>query len=58
MVLLAEDSSDLRNYIAGILGKAFTVVPVEDGQAALEYALRKPVSLVVSGRSSIETLLH
>jgi CheY-like chemotaxis protein len=46
-ILLAEDSLDLRVYISSILSKSFNVVQVPDGQAALDYALRHPPSLIV-----------
>ncbi|KAK4703630.1 hypothetical protein P7C70_g2585, partial [Phenoliferia sp. Uapishka_3] len=47
-ILLAEDSPDLRAYISGLLGKHYNVVAVPDGQAALEYALQNPPSLVLT----------
>jgi CheY-like chemotaxis protein len=46
-ILLVDDNADLRQYIGGLLGRAFRVVEMEDGQAALEYCLREPPSLVV-----------
>ncbi|KAM0747651.1 hypothetical protein T439DRAFT_93583 [Meredithblackwellia eburnea MCA 4105] len=48
VILLADDSQDLRVYITSILSKAFKVVAVSDGQAALEYCQKHRVSLVVS----------
>lgn len=47
-VLLADDSNDIRSYVASILSKSFNVVQVADGQAALEYALQSPPSLIVT----------
>ncbi|ORY86726.1 hypothetical protein BCR35DRAFT_302457 [Leucosporidium creatinivorum] len=47
-ILLVDDNADLRQYIGALLGRAFRVVEMEDGQAALEYCLREPPSLVVS----------
>lgn len=46
-ILLVDDNADLRQYISGLLGRAFRVIEMEDGQAALEYCLREPPSLVV-----------
>ncbi|KAM0750434.1 hypothetical protein T439DRAFT_381120 [Meredithblackwellia eburnea MCA 4105] len=47
-IILAEDSTDLRNYIASLLGKHYNVVAVADGQQAFELALRSPPSLVLT----------
>lgn len=49
-ILLVDDNADLRQYISGLLGRAFRVVEMEDGQTALEYCLREPPSLVVVSR--------
>lgn len=46
--MLADDSNDIRGYVASILSKSFNVVQVADGQAALEYALQSPPSLIVT----------
>ncbi|KAI5479085.1 hypothetical protein MNV49_004083 [Pseudohyphozyma bogoriensis] len=48
VVLLADDSKDLREYMAHVLSKVCTVKAVCDGQEALEYALKHPPSIVVS----------
>ncbi|SGY14975.1 BQ5605_C013g07190 [Microbotryum silenes-dioicae] len=47
-VLLCDDNQDLRRYIASLLSKSFNVVQVADGQEALEYAIKKPPSLIVT----------
>ncbi|SCV70301.1 BQ2448_1695 [Microbotryum intermedium] len=47
-VLLCDDNGDLRRYIASLLSKSFNVVQAVDGQEALEYAIKKPPSLIVT----------
>lgn len=48
MVLVIEDSRDLRTYIASLLSKHYTVVEMPDGQAGLEYAQRHPPALIIT----------
>ncbi|KAI5477386.1 hypothetical protein MNV49_006453 [Pseudohyphozyma bogoriensis] len=48
VVLLVDDSDDLRDYMAHVLSKVCTVKAVSDGQEALEYALKNPPAIVVS----------
>lgn len=46
-VLLAEDSTTVRDHLAGLLrGAGFEVVAVEDGRRALEESLKAPFDLV------------
>ena len=47
-VLLAEDNSDMRAYLERLLEQRFTVVPVRDGQEALEYLQHAKVDLLLS----------
>jgi DNA-binding response OmpR family regulator len=48
-ILLAEDDSSMRRFVEVILQKAsYTVVPAEDGLAAMEIALAEPVDIVVA----------
>jgi signal transduction histidine kinase len=47
-VLLADDNSDMRDYIQRLLDPHFDVESVSDGQLALEHALAKPPDLVLS----------
>lgn len=45
--LVVDDSHDLRSYIAGLLQKLYNVVQFSDGQAAYDYAIANPPSLVL-----------
>ena len=48
-ILLAEDDSSMRRFVEVILQKAdYTVVPAEDGLAAMEIALGEMVDIVVA----------
>ncbi len=47
-ILWAEDNADMREYVARLLGSSYDVLPVPDGQAALEAALATPPDLVLS----------
>lgn len=47
-ILLADDNSDMREYIAHILGGQYELVAVSDGRAALEEARRARPDLVLS----------
>jgi signal transduction histidine kinase/DNA-binding response OmpR family regulator len=47
-ILLADDNSDMRGYIERLLGSAYRVEAVGDGEAALASALRDPPDLILS----------
>ncbi len=47
-ILVADDNADMREYLVRLLAPRFTVDAVEDGQAALESALRQPPDLILS----------
>jgi len=47
-VLVADDNSDMREYLVRLLAPRWIVDAVEDGQAALESALEQPPDLVLS----------
>ncbi|MFO0549406.1 MAG: ATP-binding protein [Polyangiaceae bacterium] len=47
-VLVVDDNSDLRNYIASLLGRHWRVETAADGEAALERIRRAPPDLVLS----------
>jgi signal transduction histidine kinase/PAS domain-containing protein len=47
-VLVADDNSDMRQYLARLLSEQYEVETVVDGQAALEAARKKPPELIVS----------
>jgi PAS domain S-box-containing protein len=47
-VLLADDNTDMRDYVHRLLGSAYEVEAVGDGKAALETALRNPPDLVLT----------
>jgi len=47
-IILAEDSADLRAYIERLLGPAYEVEAVGDGQEALAAVIRKRPDLVLS----------
>ncbi|MGE3944239.1 MAG: ATP-binding protein [Alphaproteobacteria bacterium] len=48
LVLLADDNTDMRNYVERLLGMQYEVEAVLDGQAALEAARRRRPDLVLS----------
>jgi PAS domain S-box-containing protein len=48
VILLADDNSDMRDYLFRILVERYIVHAVRDGQEALEFARRSPVDLVLS----------
>jgi CheY-like chemotaxis protein len=52
VVLLADDNSDMRNYLAGLLRKEFTVYCACDGREALRQLkkLKHPPDLILSGK--------
>jgi PAS domain S-box-containing protein len=47
-VLVADDNADMREYLVRLLGSAYQVVAVADGEAALRAAVADPPDLVVS----------
>ncbi|HET7618884.1 MAG TPA: ATP-binding protein, partial [Vicinamibacterales bacterium] len=47
-VLVADDNGDMRDYVARILGQAYRVETVKDGQAALERIQDDPPALVLA----------
>jgi signal transduction histidine kinase len=47
-ILWADDNSDMRQYVARLLGQSYEVLAVPDGQAALEAARAAPPDLVLS----------
>jgi signal transduction histidine kinase len=47
-VLVADDNSDMRQYLVRLLSEHYEVETVADGQAALEAARRNPPELIVS----------
>jgi signal transduction histidine kinase len=47
-IVLAEDNSDMRDYVERLLAPAYQVEPVGDGQAGLEAVLRDPPDLVLA----------
>jgi len=47
-VLVADDNSDMRHYLARLLSEQYEVETVADGQAALEAVQTKPPDLIVS----------
>src|SRR3954471_5406261 len=47
-VLVADDNSDMRDYIAGLLGGDYEVLVAADGEAALELARSQAPDLVLS----------
>jgi signal transduction histidine kinase len=47
-VLVADDNADMRQYLVRLLSPRCIVEAVEDGQAALESALKRPPDLVLS----------
>jgi signal transduction histidine kinase len=47
-IVLAEDNSDMREYVERLLAPAYRVEPVGDGQAGLEAVLRDPPDLVLA----------
>ena len=47
-VLIADDNSDMRQYLARLLSEQYEVETVADGQSALESAHKTPPDLIVS----------
>ncbi|MEQ1875724.1 MAG: ATP-binding protein [Bdellovibrionia bacterium] len=47
-VIVADDNRDMRNYVAKLLQNTYEVIPVADGQLALEAARKTQPDLVVS----------
>jgi signal transduction histidine kinase/DNA-binding NarL/FixJ family response regulator len=47
-IVLAEDNSDMREYVQRLLAPAYRVESVGDGQAGLEAVLRDPPDLVLA----------
>jgi signal transduction histidine kinase len=47
-VLIADDNSDMRHYLARLLSEQYEVETVADGQAAIDAAHKQPPDLIVS----------
>ena len=47
-VVLADDNSDMRDYLQGLLANRFRVLTAADGQEALEIIARTPPDLVLT----------
>jgi CheY-like chemotaxis protein/two-component sensor histidine kinase len=47
-ILLADDNSDMREYVTRLLGKRYRVQAVSNGEEALEAALAEPPDLILS----------
>ncbi|MDK2745005.1 MAG: response regulator [Nitrospira sp. BO4] len=47
-VLLADDNTDMREYVSRLLKERYEVIAVADGQAALEAVRRNPPDLILS----------
>jgi len=47
-VLVADDNSDMRQYLARLLSEQYEVETAADGQAAIQAAHRRPPDLIVS----------
>jgi signal transduction histidine kinase len=47
-ILWADDNTDMRHYVARLLGASYEVLALPDGQAALEAALAAPPDLVLA----------
>jgi signal transduction histidine kinase len=47
-VLIADDNSDMRQYLARLLSEEYEVEAVADGQAAIQVAHKQPPDLIVS----------
>ncbi len=47
-ILLADDNADMREYVARLLGKHWTVTAVADGEAALEAVAKHRPDLVLA----------
>jgi signal transduction histidine kinase len=47
-ILLVDDNADMREYVIGLLGWRFRVVPAENGIQALEIAARRRPDLVLT----------
>jgi signal transduction histidine kinase len=48
VILLVDDNADLREYVAGLLGWRFQVIPAENGAIALKEAERQTPDLVLT----------
>jgi signal transduction histidine kinase/CheY-like chemotaxis protein len=48
VILLVDDNADLREYVAGLLGWRFHIVPAENGAVALEAVTKQIPDLVLS----------
>lgn len=60
-VLLADSHTDMRSYIARLLGRAYSVRAVADGEAALQAAVETPPDIIVldvtlPGRDGLDLL--
>jgi signal transduction histidine kinase len=47
-ILLVDDNADMREYVTGLLGWRFEVVPAENGRLALELAALRTPDLVLT----------
>lgn len=47
-VLVADDNADMRDYFGKLLGQAWDVETVRDGQAALDSALHSPPDVILT----------
>jgi signal transduction histidine kinase/PAS domain-containing protein len=47
-VVIADDNSDMRQYLARLLSEHYEIETVGDGQAAIEAARKEPPDLIVS----------
>ena len=47
-ILLADDNSDMREYVGGLLSRHFQVVTAENGKVALEQAIHCRPDLVLT----------
>ncbi|HVR62716.1 MAG TPA: ATP-binding protein [Polyangia bacterium] len=60
-VLLADNNTDMRNYLARLLGRTYDVTALGDGNAALQEAIVNPPDIIVldvglPGRDGFEVL--
>lgn len=47
-ILIADDNSDMRQYLARLLAEHYTIETVPDGQAAIQVARERPPNLILS----------
>jgi len=47
-ILIADDNSDMRQYLARLLAEHYEIETVPDGQAAIEIARERPPNLILS----------